>query len=339
MEKLRFWTKMCTGFLGIATFLLIGYALMVSPPNAQADSKVYLTIGGGGKGGGLKARTEAVAEAIRRGTGYQVTVLTSDMTTSCMRMEMGEQDLAFLGSYISVLAQKGEQPFTKPIPIRLLAHANLHHEQVVVMAKTGLTSFKEVIDKKYPLKISVGKKNGATHNINKVIWKAHGANLEDVEKWGGKLFFLGQGDTVDMLSDGVINAAAAQWPLPAPRVLNLGKNRDLRMLPLDEKAVAILEKKGLLRTMIPAKTPYAFVEKDTLGILDANSIVTVANSTKVTEEVAYNITKALYAHKEYLLAAHVAFKGLNVKDTAWVSEVVPYHEGAKRYYQEGGGLK
>jgi TRAP-type uncharacterized transport system substrate-binding protein len=95
----------------------------------------------------------------------------------------------------------------------------------------------------------------------------------------------------------------------------------------------------LLRTVITAKAPYTWVEKDTLGIIDANSIVTVGNSSKVTNEVAYNIAKALYANKDYLLSAHKAFSGVTVKDTLSVREVIPFHEGVKRYYREVGGLK
>lgn len=338
--KQRRWQRIGSRGLAVLTaFFLIPLVQAVGLPAAQADSKVHLTIGGGGPGGGLKARTEAVAEAIRRTAGYQVTVLTSDMTTSCMRMATNEQDLAFLGSYMAKRAQEGKPPFAKPIPIRLFSHACFQLQQVVVMANTGLTSLKEAIEKKYPLKISVGKKNGATHNINKVIWEAHGAQLEDIEKWGGKVFYLASGETADMLADGTINAAAGQWELPATHLMDVSKNRSFTMLALDEKAVAILEKQGLLRSSVPAKKPYPWVEKEILTVLDANSITTVATSPKVTEEVAYQITKALYAQKEYLLNAHVSFSGLTAKDTLFASEVVPFHPGAERYFRETGGLK
>jgi len=42
----------------------------------------------------MKANVELFAEAIRRTTDYQVTVLTSTTTVSCMRMDTGDQDLS-----------------------------------------------------------------------------------------------------------------------------------------------------------------------------------------------------------------------------------------------------
>jgi TRAP transporter TAXI family solute receptor len=339
MKKMGFRVSVCLGVIWAVTFLLMGYCPKTTPPLVQAASKAYLTIGGGGKGGALKARTEAVAEAIRRGTDYQVTVLSSDVTTSCLRMAKGEQDLAFVGSYAASLALRGEVPFSKPIPLRLITHACLHQGHIVVLEKTGLTSLKDAIEKKYPLKISVGKRNGYTHNASKTIWKAHGGNLSDLEKWGGKLFFLGQGDTVDMLADGTINAAAGVWGLPTPRIVNLGKKRNLKLLTMDDGAVALLEKEGFLRTTIPARKYYSWMDKEILSIIDAWSIVTVANAPNVSEEISYNITKALYAHKDYLISAHRAFGGLTVKDSLSVCEVVPFHEGAERYYRETGAYK
>jgi len=304
------------------------------PPKGRLN---HLTLGGGGAGGGLKARCEAIAEAIRRNTNYQVTVLTSDMRVSPLRMDAGEQDLAFLGAEMGLRAIKGTAPYNKPIPIRALAHATLQPQQVVVNADMPYTSLQEIVDKKAPLRMSVGVKLGGTHTNNEAIWKAHGGeSVEDLAKWGGKVFYLGSGDTFEQWPDGIVDSGMGQWDLPETRLLDLGKKVDLKTLRLDEKAIAILLEQGYLSVTIPAKKPYPWVTQDTPTVGTANGIMCLSS---MPEEDAYAITKAIFEQKSYLVSAVASFRAITVEGSLAMGKVVPLHPGAERYYREIGALK
>ena len=60
-------------------------------------------------------------------------------------------------------------------------------------------------------------------------------------------------------------------------------------------------------------------------------------SCKLPEDTVYKITKALAANVENLGNVVAAVKGMSVKDMA-ADVGVPYHPGAKKFYQEAKAL-
>ena len=71
---------------------------------------------------------------------------------------------------------------------------------------------------------------------------------------------------------------------------------------------------------------------DVEAIAVANVLVAHA---EMTDELAYQITQALFEHHDELAAVHPEAAKLSI-DTAVTGSTVPFHPGAIRYYEEQG---
>ena len=64
----------------------------------------------------------------------------------------------------------------------------------------------------------------------------------------------------------------------------------------------------------------------------------VVSSPRVSETMAYEITRAVFNHFDAFRRLHPAFETLSVADMVQSSGRVPVHAGALRYYRERGWL-
>jgi TRAP transporter TAXI family solute receptor len=86
--------------------------------------------------------------------------------------------------------------------------------------------------------------------------------------------------------------------------------------------------------MIPAGT-YDGQSADVPTVAITNILV---SHDKVSDEVAYQMTKLLFDNLERLGNAHAAAKDIKL-ETAAQNLPIPLHPGAERYYREVGVLK
>jgi TRAP transporter TAXI family solute receptor len=108
-------------------------------------------------------------------------------------------------------------------------------------------------------------------------------------------------------------------------------------VPLDDPAVDALVKKhsyyakvtipGGLYANNPQPTP-------TYGVL-----ATLVTSSKVSPEVVYTITKAVFENIDEFKKLHPAFAHLDPQHMIKDGLSAPLHEGALRYYKEKGWIK
>ena len=85
---------------------------------------------------------------------------------------------------------------------------------------------------------------------------------------------------------------------------------------------------------IPAGT-YDGQDKDVMTASITNMLVT---HEKVSDEVAYQMTKLVFENLQRLGNAHSAAKGITLEN-AVKGLPIPLHPGAERYYREVGVLK
>ena len=64
------------------------------------------------------------------------------------------------------------------------------------------------------------------------------------------------------------------------------------------------------------------------------TVTSLAATSRMSEEVVYEITKAIWENRERVEAVFSAFKDMTLEDSLIFS--VPLHAGAVRYYREGG---
>jgi TRAP transporter TAXI family solute receptor len=110
-----------------------------------------------------------------------------------------------------------------------------------------------------------------------------------------------------------------------------------KLVPLEDPAVDALVKKhsyyakvtipGGLYANNPQPTP-------TYGVL-----ATLVTSSKVSPEVVYTITKAVFENIDEFKKLHPAFAHLDPQHMIKDGLSAPLHEGALRYYKEKGWIK
>jgi TRAP transporter TAXI family solute receptor len=123
--------------------------------------------------------------------------------------------------------------------------------------------------------------------------------------------------------------------VPASAIMDLASSRDVRVLEVpDDKLRALQEiNKGYDKRIIKAGS-YPKQDRD---IQTVGTWTHLVASCKLPEQLVYNITKALANNVENLGNVVAAVKGLSVKDMA-TDVGVPYHPGARKYYQEARAL-
>ena len=111
---------------------------------------------------------------------------------------------------------------------------------------------------------------------------------------------------------------------------------DIRFLPLTNKERANLNERGLHNVLM---VPESFRgQKNEVPTVTPGTIL-MANE-KVSDELAYVVTKTICEGKEELVKAHASIKPFD-PPTAWQPEKVgiPLHPGAVRFYKEKGWMK
>jgi len=113
--------------------------------------------------------------------------------------------------------------------------------------------------------------------------------------------------------------------------MDLASARDIRVLEVPDEKLRALQKinRGYDKRIIKAGS-YPKQDKDVQTIGTWTHLVA---SCKLPADTVYKITKALATNVENLGNVVSAVKGLSVKDMA-TDVGVPFHPGAKKYYQE-----
>jgi uncharacterized protein len=237
------------------------------------------------------------------------------------------------------LALDGKPPFTKPLPLRGLALFP-HDDRMafVVRRETGLSSIREIRDRKYPLRYSIP----VVENTHPAIWGAdvvlaeYGFSRADIESWGGTRLR----DRPKHNSDPTAKPISEDWDalfdeaIMTPRWKNITRLYDVKFLPVDDDVLTRLEGRGMRRGVIE-KGRLNHVDED-VPTLDFSDWLMFCRDD-LDDDVAYHLAKTIDDNRE-------AFnKRIPVALTAPVNPAVfaakmpiPLHSGAARYYREMG---
>ena len=306
---------------------------------AMAAGKPYkITILGGSAGGVWSVMTEGVGESIRRGLpDARITTEPGKDGPNQVKIANNEVELAVTNEGTSYAAVHGLEPYKKKLAnIRTVAVLNPTSPfQFFVDEKTGLKSFQEMKEKKYPLKVGMNQRGTLMELAGKAVLEAYGITYEDIEKWGGKPYFIPSGQSVDLWDAGQLDAASEVMQYPASRYVEHATKHKLRMLPVDEdKIPALCKALGMTPFTIPANT-YSFQKEPYRTI---NTKLVLITSADQPADMIYDLVKAIHKNLDYLHKVHANLRDLS--PAIMVGEVlVDLHPGAAKYFREIGAIK
>jgi TRAP-type uncharacterized transport system substrate-binding protein len=272
---------------------------------------------------------------------WPLNLFASDSPAAVEEVAAGRVQFAIINpSMMLKLAFLGSTPFPTPMPLRAIAVLpSLDHMVFAVKRETGLTTFSDIRERKFPLRVSLrGQRDHSLHVIVDHVMGAAGFSLEDVVSWGGEVRYnagMAYGnDRIGAMQRGEINAifdeGATTWG-------NMALELGMTFLSLDETILQRLESVGLRRGMIERKNfPKLGADVPTLDF-SGWPIYTHENTP---DSMVTDFCAALEASKEQIPWAEDAPLPLEqmVRDTRDGHLEISLHPAAERFWHECGYL-
>jgi uncharacterized protein len=315
-----------------ATALVAGVAFATA---ALAQERVFFGIATGGTGGTYYPLGGMLAQLISNkvtigGKKLAATAETSGASVGNAQL-LGRKDIesAFVAADILDAAYKGTGQFEgKPLK-NLRALGALYPEQVqlITLASANVMSMKDLKGKS----VSSGSPGSGQWQLLGDLLEAYGMTRKDVNE---DLSSFTQ--SVDKIKDGNLVASLITAGAPTSSISDLANARDIRVVPLAGPEVEALRKKQpyYANVQLPPNT-----YKGQTAPVNTLAVMAIwATHDGVTDQMAYEVTKALFENTETLGQVHPKGKEIALK-TALQSVSIPLHPGAERYYREKGLIK
>ena len=315
--------QLVTGLFLAACALFAGAALAQSKANifvaTGPTTGVYYPLGGG------------IADVLTKYVpGLNATAGATDGSmANLLLIQQGRADVGLSMADASWDAFKGQEKFKdRQVQVRALMVLYPNRMHIVTVEGTGINKVADLKGKR----VSTGAPNSATQIMAYRVLEAYGINPEkDLVRER-----LDPGKSADAIKDRKLDAFFWVGGLPTPAVTDLGATPGIKLKLIDhaEAFEPMVKKHGPLyvKDTIPAKT---YPGQDT-----ASQIVTVWNvlvaDAKMSDQLAHDIVKTLFDHKDDLVRVHAEAKNFDLKNQSNSAAVVPYHPGAKKYFAEKG---
>lgn len=311
--------------------LSLGLGLALVAGAVQAQQAQFINILTGGQSGvyyplGV-ALSQIYAKAIpnARATA-QVTKASAE---NLNLLQAGRGELAFaLGDAVSD-AWKGDAEAgfkTRLDRLRGLSATYNNYIQIVASADSGIKTLADLKGKR----VSVGAAKSGTELNARAILKAAGLSYADL----GKVEYLPFGESVELMKNRQLDATLQSAGLGVASIRDLATAVKIVVVPVPAEVVAKVGDAAYQAAVIPANT-YTGQTADVPTAAIANFLVTHAG---VSDELAYQMTKAMYENLDTLYAAHNAAKAIK-RENAVKGMPIPLHPGAQKYYREVGVMK
>ena len=236
----------------------------------------------------------------------------------------GEAEMAIVQSDVISYAHTGTNTFEATgVEDSALWVAGLYNETVQIVATPDITSIEQLRGKA----VCVGDVGSGTEVNAKQVLAAHGITFDDITVVHGS-FQVG----VDGIKDGKIDASFTVAGAPTTAITELATANEFSLISLSDDALAKIatDYPFLVQDNLPANT-YNGIDEETKCVAVQAALVA---SKDVSEDVVYELLKAMFDNADSLKAAHAKFEYL---DAAYAAKgTVPLHPGAEKYYKEIG---
>jgi TRAP transporter TAXI family solute receptor len=239
----------------------------------------------------------------------------------------GQSNLGFVISKTALQGYQGEAPFAQPFTSlrMLLSNLDIGRINVVVLEGSPLANVCDLEGRR----VGVGPSgHGSLANLREIFSAGCGFTFDDITA-----IYLPYDQALSALGDGRLEAAVLYVSPPIPAISEFGATRRFRLLPLTEEArdAVVAKYPYYLKTTIPTGA-YTGVTADIPVVGTSNGLMVSAD---LPEDLVYQITKATFDHLDRFRGSYPTIAGFTL-EVASKGGLIPYHEGAIRYYRERG---
>ena len=309
-----------TRFIAAATL-----AAATALPAAAQDRPASMTISTASPGGVYAIYGEGVAQLVSDVVGIPTsTRQTQGPAQNLILLKGGQTELAMTTSGPAFEAMEGElelAPGDKYGDLRVLFAMYPTPFQMVALESSGITSLDQLDGKR----VGAGPRAGT----GGTYWTRWLKNMGI----DASLQYGGIGDQASQLADGRLDAIVTAGGIPHPSLSELENTQDVTIFGMsDETLTGIMEANPYAVEFTIPKGTYKTPEGDLSTVAMWNFVVADAS---MSDEVAYEITKAVLEGNDRMVATHSAAKG-TLAENILKDTFIPLHPGAARYYEEIG---
>jgi uncharacterized protein len=302
---------------------------------AVAQQRMFFGIATGGTGGTYYPLGGMLAQLISNKAvvdGKKISATAESAGASVGNAKLlGNKDIesAFVAADILDAAYNGNGQFDKAPLKNLRALGALYPEtvQLITRADRGINSVRDLKGKS----VSSGSPGSGQYQLLTDLLKVHGMTRADVKE---DLSSFTQ--AVDKIKDGNLDATLITAGVPTAAVTDFAQNHAIKVIPLSGPEIAELQKQQPYYAKVPLP---ANTYKGQTAAVDTLAVMAVwATHDAVPENVAYEVTKALFENVATMGQVHVQGKNISLT-TATAVGTTPLHPGALKYFKEKGVVK
>ncbi|MXZ73426.1 MAG: TAXI family TRAP transporter solute-binding subunit [Acidobacteria bacterium] len=315
-----------------AVAIALAAAVACGGPGGGTGLTVRLSIATGGTGGVYYPYGGGIAKVISDNVdGVEATAeVTAGTVDNLKFIGSRSADIAFAlaDSLDDAANQRGPFADFGAVPMRALAVLYDNYNHLISVTSTGVET---VADLKGRI-VSTGAPGSGTEISAFRILEASGVDPNaDITRQS-----LSAAASVDAIKDDKIDAFFFSGGLPTGAILDLASTpgRTIKVVPNGDTLDTLQAEFGSLvyhNSPIPPST-YPGMEETVTVVAVSNVLVVHAD---MDEQLAYDLTRVLFAHHTELAAVHPMAAVLTL-DSATVGSPIPFHDGAIRYYREAG---
>jgi len=329
--------------LGVSILAILLVVMLTFGSQAEDETR-FLRIGTGSPGGTYFPIGNVIADALTgpledeecSGLGpcgipglMAVARASFGAVENLANIRAGLVETGFVQSDLAYWATHGKALYEEDGPVtEYRAIASLYPEvlHIVVPATSDIEKPSDLRGKR----VSLGPKGSGTLIDAQLVLEIYGLEQQDVR--ARHLTFEG---AAEALKVGDIDAFFAIGGVPIPAIANLSEVYPIRVLALDDWAIAELTDGHPFFSHEPVDmTPYGLPKIDSVAV-QALWLTT----DRVPDDVVYEITKALWLETTRQALAEAHPTGAQLAEASSSQCVaIPLHPGAERYYKEHGAL-
>lgn len=305
-------------------------ALMLAAGSPAWCDTARISITTGGTGGVYYPLGGGMANVLSKYVpGLQATAeVTGGSVDNLKLIRAGKSEVAFSMVDSAWDAAHGQDKFKDgKVNVRTLMVLYPNRMQIVTVEGSGINKLSDIRGKR----VSTGSPGSGVEVVALRILEA--AGIDPKKDFTQER--LGASESANAIKDRKIDAFFWIGGVPTAALTDLAATPGIKIKLIDhaEYADAMNKKYGPLYTKgTIAANSYPGQDKPSQIIDVWNILVT---DDKMSDQMAYNIVKTLFDKKAELVAVHKEAQNIDLKNQA-VASPVPFHPGAKKYFEEHG---
>lgn len=283
----------------------------------------FVTIGTGGQSGVYYPVGGALSSVWESNLDVTTSVESTGASAENINLlDQGRLEVALIQADAASQAYEGTGAFDQQIQsFEAMSALYPQYVQIITVAGTGIETIQDLQGKR----VAVGSPNSGVELNARSVLDAYGITYDDLSEQN-----IGYSEAIDGLRNGTTDAGFFTSGLPNPAVSELATSADVRIVPVDgEGANSLLNNFDYFNeASIPADT---YGNSEDIPTLNFNNLLVVRKD--LSEGTVNDLTRTMWENIEQVQNAHNAAREIT-QDTAQQSVPIPFHPGAKSYYEE-----